>query len=366
MQNLIYNQLQLTQEMSAHDQVSIFLRQAILRRELLPGERLPTLRELAALWGTNYFTVQRATGSLVAEGLLVKRKRLGIFVAEKLEKLNHVCIYLSNRQHQYDEYAFYNALQEELNNQLLGQGIQATILRDTRPMAEHTEPPSLLLEGIQSGAIQGVIAALMHVPDFKWVRSLAIPVAYIGGDDPVSVSHDNYNMLANAIDHLFECGREKVAIISHYTRLDPKTKQPAYPEGYQLIQDAFKRHGYKLNKKWTRGGSGRYKQMVKFGYDQMKALWKLPQRPDGLVVVPDEVARGVIMAALELGIKVPEELRVVSHRNVETQYFCPLPMDYLNISIKDTAAALIRQLQIQVDGGVPQKITLDAKLDVFK
>lgn len=68
--------------------LSAQLREAIASRvargRLLPGERLPPVRELAAELGLAANTVAKAYRELEAAGLLVGRGRQGTFVADRL------------------------------------------------------------------------------------------------------------------------------------------------------------------------------------------------------------------------------------------------------------------------------------------
>jgi GntR family transcriptional regulator len=56
---------------------------AIGRGQLQPGAQLPTMREVAVALAIDLNTVQRAYAELEAEGLLVKVRGRGSFVAEK-------------------------------------------------------------------------------------------------------------------------------------------------------------------------------------------------------------------------------------------------------------------------------------------
>nr|WP_295741229.1 GntR family transcriptional regulator [uncultured Acidocella sp.] len=62
-------------------QIRQMLVQAIERRVLLPGARLPSGRQLAAMLGVARITVTEVYQDLVGEGYLVARERSGIFVA---------------------------------------------------------------------------------------------------------------------------------------------------------------------------------------------------------------------------------------------------------------------------------------------
>lgn len=60
--------------------VAVQLRRAIEQRRIRSGERLPTIREMMAETGLPYGTINRALGILAEEGLVTSRKRAGTFV----------------------------------------------------------------------------------------------------------------------------------------------------------------------------------------------------------------------------------------------------------------------------------------------
>lgn len=68
----------------AHAQIAQWLRTAIARGELAPGDRLPGERELAALLGVSRMTLRQALSDLEAEGAIVRiaGRAGGAFVAE--------------------------------------------------------------------------------------------------------------------------------------------------------------------------------------------------------------------------------------------------------------------------------------------
>jgi len=60
------------------------IRSAIIAREVLPGEKVPSHRELAQQLVINHLTVKRAFDELEASGLLITRRGLGTYVADSL------------------------------------------------------------------------------------------------------------------------------------------------------------------------------------------------------------------------------------------------------------------------------------------
>jgi GntR family transcriptional regulator len=76
-----------------HDQVAAEIRRAIAEGEAGPGERLPLVKDIAAVLGVNKNTVLRAMHILRDEGLLEFTRGRGITVVgtpEKSAVLRHV------------------------------------------------------------------------------------------------------------------------------------------------------------------------------------------------------------------------------------------------------------------------------------
>jgi len=67
---------------SLADQLAIQVRAGIVRGELMPGERLPPARELAAALKVNMHTVLRAYAQLRDEGVIQMRQGRGAWVSD--------------------------------------------------------------------------------------------------------------------------------------------------------------------------------------------------------------------------------------------------------------------------------------------
>lgn len=62
----------------------------IVRRDLQPGEKLPSVRELAMQTGVNPNTVQRAYAELERMAVVTTKRGLGTFVTEDHNKLHQM------------------------------------------------------------------------------------------------------------------------------------------------------------------------------------------------------------------------------------------------------------------------------------
>lgn len=65
------------------EQIAFGVKAAVARAELRPGERLPSVRELAKELAINPNTVARAYETLEAQGVIVRRQGAGCFVSER-------------------------------------------------------------------------------------------------------------------------------------------------------------------------------------------------------------------------------------------------------------------------------------------
>lgn len=76
----------LTQERSIYIQIKEMIENDILRNILLEEERVPSTNELAKLYAINPATAAKGVNILVDEGILYKKRGIGMFVATGAKK----------------------------------------------------------------------------------------------------------------------------------------------------------------------------------------------------------------------------------------------------------------------------------------
>ena len=90
----------LTQEKSIYIQIKEMIEKDILRDILLEEERAPSTNELAKLYAINPATAAKGVNLLVDEGILYKKRGIGMFVASGAKKK----IMEKRKKHFYDDY----------------------------------------------------------------------------------------------------------------------------------------------------------------------------------------------------------------------------------------------------------------------
>lgn len=90
----------LTQEKSIYIQIKEMIENDILRDILLEEERVPSTNELAKMFAINPATAAKGVNLLVDEGILYKKRGIGMFVAQGAREL----IVGKRRESFYDNY----------------------------------------------------------------------------------------------------------------------------------------------------------------------------------------------------------------------------------------------------------------------
>lgn len=90
----------LTQEKSIYIQIKEMIEKDILRNILLEEERVPSTNELAKLYAINPATAAKGVNILVDEGILYKKRGIGMFVATGAKKQ----IMEKRKKNFYDDY----------------------------------------------------------------------------------------------------------------------------------------------------------------------------------------------------------------------------------------------------------------------
>ena len=90
----------LTQEKSIYIQIKEMIENDILRDIILEEERVPSTNELAKLYAINPATAAKGINLLVDEGILYKKRGIGMFVTAGEKKK----IMEKRKEHFYDDY----------------------------------------------------------------------------------------------------------------------------------------------------------------------------------------------------------------------------------------------------------------------
>ena len=338
----------------AHRVITDRLRQDILSDRIKPGTELPSTAKLAESWKTSMSTMHIALKNLVKEGLLERRHGSGTYVRERRQAMEVVGIYIpSTLFWSVDESDFRRSVVGHLEHLLSAEGIKVCYFVERRPeMAQRVILPELR-RAIDSQEIQGLIIigtnavnlpTLLKVPLPLSVMTAAIGVSSkVGFDSP----KDHYR---ESLRRLYAKGCRSVGFLAS-ARLNPRS---ALQSEVLFFVDDFIRQveacRMTIRPEWISQIECPETEGTQFGYDAFHHLWHMKNRPDALVVIPDIVVRGVILAALELGTHKSRDMEFCFYRNAHIPMYCPFPALWAVADEKEVAAALIKQISLQHAG----------------
>jgi DNA-binding LacI/PurR family transcriptional regulator len=349
-------QFQIERSQSARKQLAQHVRGMIRSGEMPPGFKLPSNKELSQQWQVAGSSVHAALTALVKEGLLERTPKLGTFVAKRTRSLTQVVIYMSDDIWHQPSSAFLRAVVSELSEQLRARDIVPDVWIDLRAKGTRSEPWPELVQAASQRQIQAI---LMCCGDWnmKWISALPVPLAML--------NHGPYRASA-FFDH--EWGGRLAAL--ELSRQGCRSAGMIVPSGWKqadggdnphaAVMSAFRQAateaGVEVRDEWIQHASADNVDEADaevFGHETMKHVLEMKERPEGMFVTHDWTARGALTAVLESRVAVPDELKLVLHRNVEVGLLCPLPVSFLDYSVKELAGAMIALVDAQLRGEEP-------------
>lgn len=142
-----------------------------------------------------------------------------------------------------------------------------------------------------------------------------------------------------AIEHLLELGHRRFGLVGH-------------PHGLRStgFLEALAQHGITLAPEYIQKGDSSQQSGKAAGL----VLLKLPQRPTAIFATNDMMALGVMTAAWELGLRIPQELSVIGHDDLDQAAYSIPPLTSIRI---DRRAMLSASLDLLLDVLAGKQVT---------
>ena len=159
-----------------------------------------------------------------------------------------------------------------------------------------------------------------------------------------AVVHDHLQLLSLGLDYLLGRGYDNIRIYANsgskivYTQTRPELEQmiASYRRKYHLSPESI---GYYV-----------MRPLQLYGYAKFKQEWKRGVRPRALLLCNDCIFRGVWYAAMELGIRIPEDLAIITHMNRGREPLTHIPLTTLEVSPFDFARETFDELEARIRG----------------
>lgn len=302
------------------------------------GEKFPTPKELMGEYKFSHCTLFKAIQLLVDADYLSVRKGVGCFVT-RVSPLQNIGLLMNEACLHPQKSPFPYVLREKLVSALEAQGFSVIhyIERKGDEFGGRVDIENLS-GALKNHLLRGIVMAYCDFPHFMnecpiW-QEYAVPYAKIGesGQAAFKVLFDIESCFQTVFRYFSERGRKNVGLICDREALTFAEKfLPSFPELH-------------IRPEWALSFSA-LTNPERSGFRLMTQLWNQKERPNALYVSDDIGTKGVVQAALQLGIRIPEDLLIIHGANSDTNIFYPVRMPIIEYSLDDIAEKAIAVLE---------------------
>jgi LacI family transcriptional regulator len=339
----------LTRSQEGHISILEHLRGHIQNGTYRPGDRLPTFTQLQADLGAASNTIDRAFASLEREGLVVRRRGSGVYVAEPQRRVTGNIGVLGFNFNDRHLHPYWLYLMRGIQEAAHKASLEVLILNPELEAIRWEKVDGVLIYGGHPHLLQSLPPHMPHVSLLH-----RIP-------ETLSIVADEYQGLYDATRHLIDLGHCRIAMASgSELRL----------AGYRAaLQDA----GIKPDPKWTHSvlishpGQSDFRDVgfatVDLWLKEKNSSWTTGVKScTALLAYNDDFAIGAIEALRDSGRSVPEDVSVVGFDGTEViRYFAPR-LSTVQMPLEEIGRLGIESLRKWMDGEfpAPQSISLPA------
>ena len=332
-----------TRRSGLSDQLTDGLRQAILTGRYSPGETLPTILEWSKILGVSIRVPEAAIARLVSEGLIIARRRHGCVVAERGNAPNwkgHVLVVVPD-----SDACYYSSVQlGRVRSRLAAEGYLVSLItlnhgkgakgRFTYDLA----PLEFALR--QSVDLAVLIFNFRRSSISRAIVRAGVPLVEFADAEPSNIRGCVGSVCLDkelAMRVLAErCKAEKVRSVmrvrAYEGNFDAKvlSSLPGVKFSDWMVRRDVDRYG--ANESMVRGAMEAFLRR----FESKGRSWL----PDLLYFSEDHVASGALTAMLAAGVRVPDDVRVVTMSNWGLGPVCPVSLTRLEMNPFEHGEAL--------------------------
>ena len=187
----------------------------------------------------------------------------------------------------------------------------------------------------------------------------------ISFNDPADIEcdqvlFDREDNTYQAARHLLELGHRDLGFWASDT--SRRTVGPRL-EGFRR---ALREFGATERPQWRFGG-GHHLDNERSGAELAAQILALSKRPTGLCIVNDSAAQACVAELMHGGLRVPDDISVVSHDDLPIARYSSVPLTAVSHPIAETARAIVEMLCERIENnydGSPRHLTLRGELRV--
>ena len=313
------------------------LRRQIVAGQFAPGERLPTRRVLQDTLGVSPVTLQRALDRLQKEGFVRSVDRVGSYITQRPPHLYRCpVVFPSSPRSQVGNWnRFWQLMVNTIPDVAEKTNRKLPIYLNIDGHADN-EDFQTLVRDVQLRRLAGLIFAtkpwpLEHTPLLTEPGIPRVAITFNANNMHV-VAHDFRSFFARAVEYLAQRGRKRVAVLVREGMLS----------GWQVnVEELMHRHGLATRPEWTQ---------IVMGLENARTVLHLlmssrnRERPDGVILADDNWMDHATAGLIAAGVRVPEDLDVVTHCNFPQPEPRVMPFKRLGWDVRHVLEACVEVL----------------------
>jgi LacI family repressor for deo operon, udp, cdd, tsx, nupC, and nupG len=317
----------------------------IATRVLGPGDRLPSIRQLGTALGIHHHTVRQVYRELEARDLITIRQGAGATVREVTSLRQARPRYAGAMPAQGVLIAGYNSFYLPLLRGIEMGAAETHILTVVAVTEDSEVKAKLQMHQLIAAGVRGIIAAslgqLVHREFEMHGPGAAIPAVYCDQPDRVeeSITFDAPRAGLELAQHLAGHGHRRVTLIT------PSLEYPNMAALHRGFQRAVS------------GGLIEAIEVlpcadfsIEAGASGARAALTSVAPPTAIATVADELALGVVDAARNLGVRIPDDLAVVSYGAIEATRYVDPPITTVALPAEEMGVLAARRLAARIRG----------------
>ncbi len=324
-----------------------WVKQHIVKKNLSPGERFYSEKELCDIHNVSRQTVRQALMVLESQNIIWRKRGSGTFVRsvdQPVIKHGYNVGVISTYFSDYIFPSIVTGIERVLKANHIGMQLSIT---QNQVFEESKALKTMLAQDIKGLIVEPSKSALPN-PNralYEEIRSLNIPVVFFNANYPWSdfscVAMDDVKAASLVTDHLFEMGHRKISGIFALDDIQGHKR-------YQGFMNSFEQHNIPTAEQNVLWYSTTEKQsLFTLSAERVLAILK---DSTAVVCYNDSIAVSLMNFCKENNIKVPEDISIVGIDNAKLASICEVPLTTVSHPhqlLGERAAELLMQMLSQ-------------------
>lgn len=286
-----------------YEQIRRCIIESVRSGKWAPHQKLPSYKSLAEQTDVSMITIQQSVGALVKEGVLYRKRGVGVFTAppdRAARKLRQIGLLLPDVRH-----PFFSGLAHLVQAQAARREYATFIFSLSGTYEEIARTAGLLPVQAWAGIITSPDIAERFPLEFSTLQQRNLPMVFIDGASPVGEHHyvetDNRKAIERTVQHLVDLGHRRIGFAA-----GPLTK--GVRERIDYYKTTLQRSGLPFEPPLLQVGT---EEDSRAGEQAGLTLLSLKRPPTAIICANDLVAAGVLGAAKSLSLACPTDVSIV-------------------------------------------------------